>query len=77
MKTFTSPKTGNTYEVVAKQNHRVVAFVDGQPVWADEPTWDIFLNGKPIQFALSEEAISRQVLHYEGFGDGVWSSARD
>ena len=73
MKTFTSPKTGNTYEVVAKQNHRVVAFVDGQPVWADEPTWDIFLNGKPVQFALSEEAISRQIEWYENPGADVGS----
>ena len=77
MKTFTSPKTGNTYEVVAKQNHRVVAFVDGQPVWADEPTWDIFLNGKAIQFSLTESGIPDAIARAEGVHDGVYSSARD
>jgi len=75
--TFTSPRTGLTYTVEPKLNHRVVAFVDGQAVWADESTWNIFLDGKPVQFSLTEAGIPDAIARAEGVHDGVYSSARD
>ena len=75
--TFTSPRTNLTYTVEPKLNHRVVAFVDNQPVWADEPTWNIFLDGKPVQFALTEAGIPDAIARAEGYSDGWTTSARD
>jgi len=74
---FTSPRTGLTYTVEAKTSHRVVAFVDNQPVWADESTWNIFLDGKHVQLALPEAGIPDAIARAEGVHDGVYSSARD
>ena len=75
--THTSPRTGLTYTVEAKTDRRVVAYADGQAVWADETTWNLFLDGKPVQFSLTEAGIPDAIARAEGVHDGVYSSARD
>jgi len=60
--TYTSPASGVTYEIVP----------------TDKSGWfrfDIYKDGVPVQFALTEDRISDQVKHYEQPGwDGVYSS---
>jgi hypothetical protein len=63
--TFTSPDTNKTYQIIP----------------TDEYGWfryEIFDNGKKVQFALTEEQISSSVKHYELPGwDGIYSSRFD
>ena len=75
--TFTSPRTGLTYAVEAKTDRRVVAYTDGQAVWADETTWNLFLDGKFVQFSLTEAGIPDAIARAEGYTDGVYSSRFD
>ena len=75
--TYTSPRTGLVYTAVPQVSHRVVAYTDGEPVWADESTWNIALDGKWVQFALSEAGIAGAVARAEGVHDGWSASPRD
>jgi hypothetical protein len=72
---FTSPRTNLTYTVEAKTDRRVVAYVEGQAVWADETTWNLFLDGKFVQFSLTEAGIPDAIARAEGVHDG-WTSSR-
>jgi len=60
--TFTSPDTNKTYQITPSNEHG----------WF---RYEIYDNGKWVQFALTEEQISSSVRHYEGFSDG-WTSSR-
>jgi hypothetical protein len=61
--TYVSPRTNLTYEAVLR--------TDGYT------RYDITLDGKWVQFALSEEGIEGSVAHAEGVSDGWTSSPRD
>ena len=63
MKTFTSAKTGNTYEVTF--NDEIYA------------RYDITLDGKWVQFALTEGDVAGSVAHFEGHDDGWYCLPRD
>jgi len=74
--TFVSPRTGVEYLVVPKHGRRAY-FENGQQLWRDEVTYQIVLNGNPVQFALSEDGVAGSVAHFEGVDDGWTSSPRD
>ena len=74
--TYLSPKTGTQYLVVPKHGRRAY-YQDGQQLWKDETTYQVILDGKPVQFALTVEGIPSAVAHFEGEDDGIWSSPRD
>ena len=63
MTTFTSAKTGNTYEVTYTEKNY--------------PHFDITLDGKWVQFALTEEGVAGSIAHYEGEDDGWYCLPRD
>ena len=58
--TFTSPLTGQTYEVVPTDKNG----------WF---RWEILKDGKRVQFALTEDRIAEQVEWYENPGTDVGS----
>jgi hypothetical protein len=61
--TYTSPRSGLTYE--AKLNTKGYT------------RYDITLDGRWVQFSLSEEGIAESVAHAEGVHDGWYCLARD
>jgi len=77
MTSYTSPKTGITYGIEAKTDLRVVDFVDGQPVWGETPYWNVMLDGRMVQFSLTEEGILDAVDRAEGHDDSIYSSRFD
>jgi len=79
MTVYVSPETGKTYEIVAKEETRMVGdWYAGEGLHPETRTkYDIYFDGKWVQFALSEAGIERSVANDEGFTDGVYSSARD
>ena len=74
--TFVSPRTGVEYLIVPKHGRRAY-YLDGKQLWRDEVTYQVVLNGNPVQFALSEGGIASAVAHFEGVDDGWTSSPRD
>jgi hypothetical protein len=70
--TFVSPRTGTEYLIVPKYGKRAY-YEDGQQLWRDETTYQIVLNGNPVQFALSEEGIAGSVEHFENPGRDLGS----
>jgi hypothetical protein len=70
--TFVSPRTGTEYLIVPKYSKRAY-YVDGQQLWRDETTYEIVLNGNPVQFALSEDRIAASVEHFENPGRDLGS----
>ena len=60
---YLSPRTGFLYE--AKLNTKGYT------------RYDITLDGKWVQFSLSEEGIAKSVANAEGITDGVYSSRFD
>lgn len=79
MTTYKSPETGKIYEIVAKEETRMVGdWYAGEGLHPEIRTkYDIYFEGKWVQFALSETGIERSVANYEGRTDGVYSSPRD
>jgi hypothetical protein len=69
---YTSPRTGTEYLIVPKHGQRAY-FQDGQQLWKDETTYEIVLNGNPVQFALSEAGIAASVEHFENPGPDLGS----
>ncbi len=61
--TYTSPRSGLTYE--AKLNTQGYT------------RYDITLDGRWVQFSLSEEGIAKSVAHAEGVHDGWYCLPRD
>jgi hypothetical protein len=61
--TYTSPRSGLTYE--AKLNTKGYT------------RYDITLDGRWVQFSLSEEGIAKSVAHAEGVHDGWYCLPRD
>jgi hypothetical protein len=61
---YTSPLTGKTYDVV----------YNGAKSYAP---YEIFLNGKWVQFGLTLDDVAGSVANYEGRSDGWVSSPRD
>ena len=61
--THTSPRTGLVYEAT----WNTVGY----------SRYDITLDGRWVQFALSEEGIAGSVAHAEGVSDGWYCLARD
>jgi hypothetical protein len=61
--THTSPRTGLVYEATLNTEHYV--------------RYDITLNGKWVQFALTADGIPSSVAHAEGVSDGWYCLARD
>jgi len=74
--TYVSPLTGTEYLIVPKHGRRAY-YENGQQLWREETTYEIVLNGKAIQFALSPEGIAGAVAHAEGVSDGWYCLARD
>jgi len=61
--TYVSPRTNLTYECVLNTKNYT--------------RYDITLNGKWVQFALTEESIADSVAHAEGVTDGWYCLPRD
>jgi hypothetical protein len=61
--TYVSPRSGLTYE--AKLNTKGYT------------RYDITLDGRWVQFSLSEEGIAKSVAHAEGVHDGWYCLPRD
>lgn len=61
--TYTSPRTGLVYEATLNTKGYT--------------RYDITLNGKWVQFALSEASIAGSVAHAEGVSDGWYCLPRD
>lgn len=70
--TYVSPRTGTEYLIVPKHGRRAY-FEAGQQLWRDEVTYQIVLNGNPVQFALSEDGIAGSVEHFENPGPDLGS----
>jgi hypothetical protein len=74
--TYVSPLTGTQYLVVPKHSQRAY-YQDGQQLWRAEVTYEVVLNGNPVQFALTKEGLEKAVAHFEGVDDGWYCLARD
>ena len=74
--TYTSPRTGTEYLVVPKHSQRAY-YQDGQQLWRDEVTYEVVLNGRMVQFALTEDGVDGAVAHFEGVTDGWYCLPRD
>ena len=61
--TYTSPRTGLTYEVKFET--------------AGYERYNILLDGKWVQFALTLDDVEGSVAHYEGVTDGWYCLPRD
>ena len=78
--TYTSPLTGNVYDVVPVQRSRVAygEFMNPATKYIHEYTeYQIVLNGSKVQFCFDLKDIPAQVANYEGVSDGWYSSPRD
>lgn len=64
MKTYTSTKTGITYEVVPTNHYG----------WF---RYSIRKDGVQVQFSLTEDGVAESVAWAEGYTDGVYSSRFD
>ena len=69
---YTSPRTGTEYLVNPRHSQRAY-FQDGQRLWKDETTYEIVLNGNPVQFSLSEAGIPAAVEQFENPGPDLGS----
>lgn len=74
--TYVSPLTGTEYLIVPKHGRRAY-YENGQQLWREETTYEIFQGGRKVQFALSLDDVAGSVAHAEGVHDGWWSSPRD
>ena len=77
MTEHTSPLTGVTYGIEPKVTRRVTRFEDGQPVWEEQTQWDVLLDGKLVQFSLTEEGLLDAIALADGVTDGVEGSRFD
>jgi hypothetical protein len=78
--TYTSPLTGTEYLIVPKTSTRMRGdWYKGEPLRpVEETTYEVVLNGNPVQFALSEAGVPDAVRHFEQPGwDGWTTSPRD
>lgn len=73
--TYVSPRTGTEYLIVAKTSTRMAGdWYAGEPLRPVETTtYEIVLNGNPVQFALSEDRIPAVVEHFENPGPDLGS----
>ena len=73
--TFVSPRTGTEYLIVPKTHTRMMGdWYKNEPLRPVEvTTYEIVLNGNPIQFALSEDGIAASVEHFENPGPDLGS----
>ncbi|ATW62718.1 hypothetical protein SCBWM1_gp34 [Synechococcus phage S-CBWM1] len=70
---FISPTTGKAYQVTVKNQERMDYGPDGRLVSRVEQLYEIWDEGKPIQFAFSVPGIASSVRHYESPGRDVSS----
>ena len=72
---YTSPLTGTEYLVVPKTSTRMRGdWYAGEPLRPVETTtYQIVLNGNPVQFALSEDGVPAAVAHFENPGPDLGS----
>jgi len=79
MTVYVSPETGKTYEIVAKEETRMVGnWYAGEALRAESSVvYNIYFEGKWVQFALTEDGIPGVIAHFEGCHDGIYSSPRD
>ena len=73
--TYVSPRTGTEYLIVPKTSTRMAGdWHKGEPLRPVETTtYEIVLNGNPVQFALSEDGIAASVEHFENPGPDLGS----
>ena len=79
MTVYTSPLTNVQYDIVTREETRMAGdWYAGEALRPVTYTrYDIYLNGKKVQFALTEDRIPASVANYEGVNDGIYSSPRD
>ena len=71
--TYVSPKTNRAYVVTATKGERMVGGF-GEPLRPEVfTTYDIYLNGTWVQFALTLEGVADSVAHYENPGPDLGS----
>jgi hypothetical protein len=73
--TYVSPRTGTEYLIVPKTSTRMMGdWYKNEPLRPVETTtYEIVLNGNPVQFALSEDGIAASVEHFENPGPDLGS----
>ena len=73
--TYVSPRTGTEYLIVPKTSTRMAGdWYKGEPLRPVETTtYEIVLNGNPVQFALSEAGVPASVEHFENPGADLGS----
>ena len=77
--TYTSPLTGTEYLVVPKTHTRMTGdWYAGEPLRpVGVTTYEVVLNGNPVQFALDKDGVAKAVAHFEGVTDGWYCLPRD
>lgn len=65
--TYVSPLTGTEYLVVPRTETRMVGdWYKGEPLRPVETTtYQVVLNGNPVQFALTEDGVAESVRYFE------------
>jgi hypothetical protein len=79
MTVYTSPLTNAQYDIVTREETRMAGnWYAGEALRPVTVTYyDIYLDGKKVQFALSEDGIPASVANYEGVSDSWTTSPRD
>jgi hypothetical protein len=73
---YTSPQTGNTYEVKVTKEHRTDyrEFMNPETRYEREYTqFTIYLGGRLVQFCFNEADIANTVAHLENPGPDISS----
>lgn len=73
MSTYTSPLTSKVYEIVETKHMRNAWDSEGNSISYEQSVFDIYYNGKKVQFALTSEGVANSVAHLENPGPDVSS----
>jgi hypothetical protein len=76
MMTYTSPLTSKVYQIVETSHIRNAWDSEGNLTPYVQSVFEIYYEGRKVQFALSADRIADSVAHLENPGPDV-SSARD
>jgi len=73
MTTYTSPLTSKVYQIVETSHTRNAWDSEGNLTPYVQSVFEIYYEGRKVQFALSEDGISKSVAHYENPGPDISS----
>ena len=73
MSTYTSPLTSKVYEIVETSHTRNAWDSEGNLTPYVQSVFEIYYEGRKVQFALSQDRIAASVAHLENPGPDVSS----